>query len=213
LTAAAAGAQTVTLLPAEPPGLAVRVQAGTSERAGGPVKIAFLGDSLTLGAEAGRWWDDDRLTWRGRVRDGLQSRFPGARIQEVAAYRGGEGVDYATFTNAPWAKSSHPRGRRASKCSCSRDGVVRFLERYGPGGAFFRENPGVRETPVIQVELWNEPNFQYMIPDDRNRPRVELETERENLYARLDLDAFRAGDFDGDGQRDIPALPPCLENP
>ncbi|MCL1910401.1 MAG: hypothetical protein FWG05_05645, partial [Kiritimatiellaeota bacterium] len=31
--------------------------------AGAPVKIAFIGDSITLGAEAGKWWDDDGTTF------------------------------------------------------------------------------------------------------------------------------------------------------
>jgi hypothetical protein len=38
------------------------------------------------------------------------------------------------------------------------------------------------------VEIWNEPNFQYMIPD--REPRKEVEAEREALYAKLLPAAF-----------------------
>lgn len=58
-----------------------------------------------------------------------------------------------------------------------------FLTRYGPGGSFFAENPGLPVRPVTAVEVWNEPNFQYMIPD--REPREEVEREREALYAKL----------------------------
>ena len=63
--------------------------------------------------------------------------------------------------------------------------VVETLERYGPGGTFFDENPDAPYRPLTQVNIWNEPNFQYMIADDPDRPRQELEREREALYARM----------------------------
>lgn len=62
-------------------------------------------------------------------------------------------------------------------------GVVKFLERYGPNGSFFLENPALPENPVRFIEVLNEPNFQYMIPD--REPRSEVEAEREALYAKL----------------------------
>ena len=58
-----------------------------------------------------------------------------------------------------------------------------FLTRYGPGGSFFADNPGLPVRPVTAVEVWNEPNFQYMIPD--REPRAEVEHEREALYEKL----------------------------
>ncbi|MGI5869752.1 MAG: SGNH/GDSL hydrolase family protein [Kiritimatiellia bacterium] len=64
-------------------------------RAGKDVKIAFIGDSLTLGAEAGPWWRDDSTTYRGRVMRALRARFPTSAIQEIQAFQGGRGVDYA----------------------------------------------------------------------------------------------------------------------
>jgi hypothetical protein len=69
-------------------------------------------------------------------------------------------------------------------------GIVQFMERYGPGGAFFKENPDVPVHPIMHVEIWNEPNFQYMIPD--REPRAEVEREREALYAKVLPAAFKA---------------------
>ena len=63
-------------------------------REGTPVTIAFIGDSLTLGAEAGQWWSDDSTTWRGRVMRGLKARFPASEITELPAFQGGRGIAF-----------------------------------------------------------------------------------------------------------------------
>lgn len=62
--------------------------------AGKPVSIAYMGDSLTLGAEAGLWWQDDTQHWRGRFQNTLKERYPDAEISEIAAWKGGRGVDF-----------------------------------------------------------------------------------------------------------------------
>ncbi len=61
--------------------------------------------------------------------------------------------------------------------------VVDFLERYGPQGTFFKDHPNLPHRPIMAVEIWNEPNFQYMISD--REPRAEVEAEREALYAKV----------------------------
>ncbi|PTY02240.1 hypothetical protein DB346_08980 [Verrucomicrobia bacterium LW23] len=67
-------------------------------RNGGTVKIALMGDSIMLGAESTRWWDDKydekSLTWKGRLIHALRQRFPKATIEVVEAYRGGVTVAY-----------------------------------------------------------------------------------------------------------------------
>jgi Lysophospholipase L1 and related esterases len=65
---------------------------------GTPVTVAFVGDSITLGAEAGRWWSDDSATFRGRVTRGLRERFPGAAVTEVQAFQGGKGIEFVAET-------------------------------------------------------------------------------------------------------------------
>ena len=80
----------------------------------------------------------------------------------------------------------HGKGRNRSSYKSDKTfiadflkGVDAFLTRYGPGGTFFADNPGLPQRPVQYVEIWNEPNFQYMIPD--REPRAEVEAEREAL--------------------------------
>ncbi len=63
-------------------------------------------------------------------------------------------------------------------------GLTAFLTKYGPNGTFFKNNPDVPNNPIKYIEIWNEPNFQYMLPSD-GRPRIEIETAREKLYAKL----------------------------
>jgi hypothetical protein len=35
--------------------------------------------------------------------------------------------------------------------------------RYGPGGSFWLENPGLREQPIRTWQIWNEENFKYFV--------------------------------------------------
>jgi len=55
-----------------------------------------------------------------------------------------------------------------------------FLTRYGPDGTFFRDNPGLPKRPIRFIEIWNEPNFQNMIPTTsralRSRPNAKPST-------------------------------------
>jgi hypothetical protein len=63
--------------------------------------------------------------------------------------------------------------------------VAAFVKRYGPGGEF-EKTTGLK-TPVAVVEMWNEPNFQYML--DELPVRAETEAAREALYPKV----LRAG--------------------
>jgi len=71
-------------------------------------------------------------------------------------------------------------------------GIERFLSRYGPGGTFFKDHPDVPVRPILHVEIWNEPNFQYMIPPREGTPRPQIEAEREALYAKVLPAAYKA---------------------
>ncbi|NLF32470.1 MAG: hypothetical protein GX591_16465 [Planctomycetes bacterium] len=70
-------------------------------------------------------------------------------------------------------------------------GLEAFVRRYGPGGTFFAEHPDVPVRPIRHVEVWNEPNFQYMIPPREGVDRLVIEAEREALYARVLPAAYR----------------------
>ncbi len=42
-----------------------------------------------------------------------------------------------------------------------------ILGKYGPRGSFFDENPEVNYNPIRYIEMYNEPNFQYLLPVTR----------------------------------------------
>ncbi len=63
-------------------------------RAGDTVRIAFVGDSVTLGAEAGKWWEDDAPHYRNQMLAELRRRFPRATIEEIKAFQGGKGAQF-----------------------------------------------------------------------------------------------------------------------
>jgi lysophospholipase L1-like esterase/GH24 family phage-related lysozyme (muramidase) len=58
-------------------------------RSGGNVNIAYFGDSITLGGEAGKWWSDRSKVYTTLVTNGLKARFPQATITETLAAKGG----------------------------------------------------------------------------------------------------------------------------
>lgn len=48
-----------------------------------------------------------------------------------------------------------------------RSGWTQFVKqavlRYGPGGSFWAENPGLPRRPLRTWQVWNEPNFKYFV--------------------------------------------------
>jgi hypothetical protein len=61
--------------------------------------------------------------------------------------------------------------------------VDAFCQTYGPGGTLFTSRPELAKHAVRHIEIWNEPNFQYMIKDEPDRAKVNA--ERDRLYAKL----------------------------
>lgn len=53
------------------------------------------------------------------------------------------------------------------KSSAQRSAWANFLKlavaRYGPGGSFWAENPGLLEQPIHTWQIWNEQNFKYFV--------------------------------------------------
>jgi hypothetical protein len=53
------------------------------------------------------------------------------------------------------------------KTAIQRNGWTNFVrqavERYGPEGHFWGENPGLRERPIRNWQIWNEENFKYFV--------------------------------------------------
>ena len=65
---------------------------------GGELKIAFMGASVTVGAEAPAWWADlwteKNLGFPSRVVVELRKRFPKATVTPIAAFQGGTQTKY-----------------------------------------------------------------------------------------------------------------------
>jgi hypothetical protein len=64
-------------------------------------------------------------------------------------------IDYS----APWAKAAP--GQIHSPPSSVSDYAAyaaAVASRYGPGGSFWLENPGLKQLPVLTYEIWNEPD-------------------------------------------------------
>jgi hypothetical protein len=93
-------------------------------------------------------------------------------------------VDYAP----PWARAY--RGRRTSP---PRDPaaytayLVSLIDRYGPNGSFWAENPGVPRQPIREWQIWNEPHLRTYW----NAPR-RSRFGHPHGYARLLKAAYRA---------------------
>jgi hypothetical protein len=69
--------------------------------------------------------------------------------------------------------------------------VTSLLTRYGPNGTFFRDHPKIPNRPLRYLEIWDEPNFEYLIRPDK-RPQADLEAARFALYAKLLPAAYAA---------------------
>jgi len=61
-----------------------------------------------------------------------------------------------------------------------RETIEAFFKKYGPGGTLYGSQ---LDCPIAAVEILNEPNYHYLIPD--RQPREEVENEREAAYANI----------------------------
>lgn len=53
--------------------------------------------------------------------------------------------------------------RNGEQRSGWREFVAQAIQRYGPRGSFWAENPGVPRRPIRVWQIWNEPNFKYFV--------------------------------------------------
>lgn len=67
--------------------------------------------------------------------------------------------------------------------------ITRVLDRYGPEGTFWQQNPGLTHKPIEAIEIFNEPNFWYLnmtkAEYDAGEETPELKEERIGIYAQL----------------------------
>ena len=57
-----------------------------------------------------------------------------------------------------------------------RNQVVKMVERYGPNGSLWKENPRVKALPIRYWEIWNEPNIEFLNPP-AGMTRIQLYAE------------------------------------
>jgi hypothetical protein len=57
-----------------------------------------------------------------------------------------------------------------------RNQVKKMLERYGPNGTLWKENPKVKAFPIRYWEIWNEPNIEFLNPP-QGMSRIQLYAE------------------------------------
>jgi hypothetical protein len=71
-------------------------------------------------------------------------------------------IPHVQFTSSPSWVSSNPNqppvysdGQKTAWSNF----LTAFTQRYGRGGAFWRDHPGIPSRPVTSFEIWNEPNL------------------------------------------------------
>lgn len=67
--------------------------------------------------------------------------------------------------------------------SAAEQQTVSTLARYGPGGSFFSLYPHFSSKHIKYVHIWNEPNFQYLIPGSTTSPAIQK--QKAALYGKL----------------------------
>ncbi len=154
-------------------------------------------------------WADEYLTYRNFIHDvGYKhTRLSGPVDDDVmrAYSEDGMTVMLTIAARRPMTKSADEPARQWRNRSTHTSDeafiedyigdVTRVLERYGPEGTFWKENPELTHRPLQALEVYNEPNFWYLDqnreehvadlknPDDNRRLRQE--DARQKLYAKF----------------------------
>ncbi len=61
-----------------------------------------------------------------------------------------------------------------------------LVSRYGPGGIFWSEHPGLRQVPITMWQIWNEPNISYYWPQPFANGYVSLLRAAHGAIKRAD---------------------------
>ncbi|HET9162848.1 MAG TPA: hypothetical protein VFN89_05300 [Solirubrobacterales bacterium] len=70
---------------------------------------------------------------------------------------------WAVHTDRSFGSPENLPVRTAKQRSGWKRFVTEAIHRYGPNGAFWRENPQLPPRPIHIWQVWNEPNFKYFV--------------------------------------------------
>jgi polysaccharide biosynthesis protein PslG len=116
-----------------------QLQSMTKLRSGG---VTWLREDFHWGA-----FEPAQGSWSWTVGDRLMrnASLAGLNILGIFAYSSNWGADGPTIYHPPKDPAAY-----ANFCR-------KVVERYGPGGTFWQENPSLEPRPLTAVEIWNEP--------------------------------------------------------
>jgi len=114
-------------------------------------------DYLRRARETGLSWVREDFHWGAfEPQPGVWNWKVGDRLMRNAAITGVDVLASVAYS-AEWAAAGptiyHPPKDPAAYADFCR----RLVERYGPGGAFWRANTGLSPRPLRAFEIWNEP--------------------------------------------------------
>jgi hypothetical protein len=99
---------------------------------------------------------------RFRTVDGVPTDFGFTDRYVAAAARHGIQVLPVVVTAPAWARRDPARGDSAPAGTAGYARLVGTLvDRYGPNGSLWREQPGLRRVPVRDWQIWNEVDHDY----------------------------------------------------
>jgi polysaccharide biosynthesis protein PslG len=112
-------------------------------------------------ADANITWVREDFAWEVfEPRQGVWDWSFGDRFMRNASRTGVNALATLAYS-APWAASGptiyHPPRDPAQYAAFA----ARLVARYGPGGAFWAENPTLTPRPLTAIEIWNEPWLNY----------------------------------------------------
>jgi hypothetical protein len=114
-------------------------------------------DYLRRARETGLAWIREDFHWGAfEPEPGKWNWTVGDRLMRNAAITGIEVLAIVAYS-AEWAASGPTIYHPPRSAAAYADFCRRLVERYGPGGAFWRANPGLTSRPLRAFEIWNEP--------------------------------------------------------
>jgi hypothetical protein len=99
------------------------------------------------------------LAW-GSVQAGPDAGYDWSHYDDVigGAAKNGIRVLATVYSSPTWAEPSPEYPPLGDRLPGFQAFVRAAVERYGSGGTYWKENPGTPKLPVVDWQLWNEPN-------------------------------------------------------